>query len=127
MSEHDETPSAGSALRLAAASGPTATSALDQLRAPHPRQPVRDRLVTTGQRRRNEAVAARLRAAVQLGRLLATHTTAELEDAIGVRARPRLTGAYEQLRSGTGSLLDLPEPVHQLRAARPGWWGLLER
>ncbi|MER5950335.1 hypothetical protein ABT127_30260 [Streptomyces sp. NPDC001904] len=73
-----------------------------------------------------EAVAARLRAAVHPGRLLAQHTTAELEERIGAGARLRLTDAYEQLRNGTGSLLDLPQSVLDLRAARPAWWGLLE-
>ncbi|XIG72886.1 hypothetical protein C1N81_05265 (plasmid) [Streptomyces sp. SGAir0957] len=88
--------------------------------------PAQDRFAAIRQRRRNEAIAARLRAALQLGRILAAHTTAELEVAIGQDARPRLTEAYEQLRTGTGSLLELPEPVHQLRTAHPGWWGLPE-
>ncbi|WP_353940271.1 hypothetical protein ABII15_00845 [Streptomyces sp. HUAS MG91] len=124
MSEHDDARDAGRTLRTSRTSGPTFTSALDQLRAPVPRQPAQDRSAAIRQRRRNEAVAARLRAAVHLGRLLAAHTTAELEEAIGACARHRLTDAYEQLRLGTGSLRGLPEPVRQLRAARPHWWGL---
>lgn len=122
MSEHDDTAD-GRALR-ATPTGPASASTLDQLPEHGLHLPAQARFAATRQRRRNEAIAARLRAAVQLGRILAAHTTAELEAAIGPDARPRLTEAYEQLRAGTGSQLELPDPVHQLRTARPGWWGL---
>ncbi|NEB74621.1 hypothetical protein G3I40_05145 [Streptomyces sp. SID14478] len=126
MSEHDDAQAAGRTLRTTRTNGPTSTPAPGQRRAPSPWLPTQDRFTAGGQRRRNEGTADRLRAAVHLGRLLAAHTTAELEEAIGANARLRLTEAYEQLRAETRSPLELPEPVRQLRAARPDWWSQSE-
>ncbi|MYT69643.1 MULTISPECIES: hypothetical protein [unclassified Streptomyces] len=104
--------------------GPHYTDALDQLRT----EPAMEKRSRTRQaidrRHRQEARAARLRACVHLGRLLATHTTQELDDAIGSCARPRLRAAYDTMRTATDSELVLPQAVQLLREARPEWWGI---
>ncbi|WP_420037751.1 hypothetical protein ACN2WE_40820 [Streptomyces sp. cg28] len=99
------------------------TDALDQLRT-EPAVNKRSRTrQATDRRHRQEARAARLRACLHLGRLLATHTTQELDEAIGLGVRPRLRAAYDMMRTTTDSELVLPQAVLLLRDARPEWWG----
>ncbi|MER5948077.1 hypothetical protein ABT127_18665 [Streptomyces sp. NPDC001904] len=124
MSTSDETRAAGRLLRTSRS--PHYTDALDQLRT----EPLVQERSSTRQaidrRHRQDAEAARLRACVHLGRLLAVHSTQELEEAIGLCARPRLRAAYDTMRTATDRDLVLPESVQQLREARPGWWGIAE-
>lgn len=122
MSTTNETTSAG--LLPDAARSPHYTDALEQLRT-EPSVQKRSRSRRTADRRhRQEAQAARLRACMYLGQLLATRTTQELDAAIGQNARPRLSAAYDTMRSATGSGLVLPSAVQLLRDARPEWWGV---
>ncbi|WP_420031416.1 hypothetical protein ACN2WE_00415 [Streptomyces sp. cg28] len=122
MSITDET-TAGGPLPQAVHS-PHYTDALDQLRAEPAMQERSRTRQAIDRRQRQEAQAARLRACVHLGRLVASRTTRELDEAIGQSARPRLRAAYDTMRTTTDSALVLPRAVQLLRDARPQWWGI---